>query len=90
MQVQVWIVPWYREEDWAQWCSHCDLKGSYDGWVARTEAFAKQKDGLGYNVAKILIEPAQFLEWSRVHGRKTDHEARVAYAISIFRARPIN
>jgi len=85
--IRPWIITWYREQDWPAWCSACDFKGSYKDWLARAEAGAKQQERLGYNVAKVIIEPDKFIEWSRINGGKVNHEARTAYAASLFHGR---
>ena len=87
MNVRAWIIPWYRKQDWADWCSLCKFQGSFEDWLARAEAGAKQQESLGHNVAKVVIQPGEFSEWSRVTGSKIDHDARMAYAISVFDSR---
>jgi len=86
-KIKVWIIPWYREQDWANWISACKFDGSHKDWLTRAEAGVKAQESLGYNVAKVVIEPGKFIEWSSVNGGKIDHETRMTYAASIFHSR---
>ena len=58
MPVKVWVIPWYREQDWPEWCFICKFKGSHKEWVARAEAEAKVQESLGYNVGQIVSDTA--------------------------------
>src|ERR1700680_2963197 len=89
MPVKVWVIPWYREQDWSEWCFICKFKGSHKEWVARAEAEAKVQESLGYNVGQIVIEPHKLMKWSRINGGKIDNEARMTYAISLVDARNV-
>jgi len=80
-----WIIPWYRENDWAEWCSVCHFQGSFRNWLTRTKARARRQEQIGYRVAAVMIEPGKFVEWSRMNGDKIDHEARMDYAMALFR-----
>jgi hypothetical protein len=74
-------IAWIREEDWSRWCSIVCLKAEYQSWLGQTEANVKEREALGYNVVKIILDPDEFLEWSgyNVEGR-TDSMARAAFA----------
>ena len=86
-EIKALIIPWYREQDWADWVSVCKFNGRHKDWLTKAEAGAKNQEGLGYSVAKVVIEPGKFIEWSGVNGGKIDHEARMTYAISVFHSR---
>lgn len=83
MQVKVWVIAWYREQDWSDWCAVGKFTGGHKEWLARAEAGAKARERDGYSVAKVVIEPAKFIEWCRVNGREIDGDARTLYAISL-------
>jgi hypothetical protein len=74
-------IPWIREEDWSRWCSIIGLKAEYQSWLGQAETNVKEREALGYNVVKIILDPDEFLEWScyNVEG-KTDGMARAAFA----------
>lgn len=86
MAVRAWIIPWYRKQDWPRWAVLCQFLGSYEEWLGRAEAGAKRYERLGYNVAKVVVDPEQFIEWSKRSGGKIDHEARIAFATLLFHA----
>ena len=87
MTLKPWVVAWYREQDWPAWCGDYHFSGTYQDWLKRAEAGAKQSEAQGYAVAKVVIEPDKFLEWSRSSGSRLDGEARTAYAIWLFHDR---
>ena len=74
-------IPWIREEDWPRWCSIIGLIAEYQSWLGQAETNVKEREALGYNVMKVILDPDEFLEWSgyNVEGR-TDSMARAAFA----------
>ena len=74
-------IAWYRREDWPRWCEICtDMHPDYDHWLGwAEEAFEKYK-GLEKRLVKVIIEPGEFLEWSRINGGTVDTKARSAFA----------
>ncbi len=88
MKVRGWAIPWYREEDWARWRAICpDFQPDYKKWLELAEAGFKQQQALGHFPEKVVLDPDEFLEWSRVQHRRRDGQARSMYAISILAAR---
>lgn len=88
MQIRGWAVTWYRKEDWPKWRALCpDFAPDYDKWLQRAEAGFKDHQDRGNFPEKIVIDPNEFLIWSRTHGGKIDGQARSAYAVSILAAR---
>lgn len=87
MQVRAWIIPWYRQQDWPRWVTVCEFKGSFEEWLARAEAGAKHYESLGYNVAKVVLDPEKFVEWSKGHGGIVDANARLLCATTVFHER---
>src|SRR2546426_11458667 len=74
-------IPWIREEDWPRWCSIICLKAEFRFWLGQAETNVKEREALGYNVVKVMLDPDEFLEWSgyNVEG-KTHSMARAAFA----------
>jgi hypothetical protein len=87
MNIKGWVIPWYREQDWPEWCSLCKFKGSHKDWLSRAEADAKAHESLGRTVVKVVIEPRKFLEWCRTHRGEGISEERMIYAILLADAR---
>jgi hypothetical protein len=87
MMDKVWVIPWYREQDWPEWRSLCDFEGSHKEWLARAEAGTRQPERLGWTVARVIIEPQKFLAWSRTRRGMVESDDRMAYALSICAAR---
>ena len=73
-------IAWFRKEDWLQWCKICpDFQPNYDHWLNRAEMAFKQYEAFGQRLQKMVIEPDEFLEWSRINGGKVDSPARSAF-----------
>jgi hypothetical protein len=88
MQIRGWAIPWYRKEDWSQWRAICNFATDYDKWLQRAQAGFKEHQVRGNFPEKVVIDPDEFVEWSRVHGGKIPSDARRAtYAVSILVAR---
>ena len=88
MNSMVWVTPWYREQDWPEWCRLCNFEGSHDAWLARAEAGTREQQRAGLSVARVVIEPQKFLEWRNTHrGRVAPDAERMVYAISVLDAR---
>lgn len=74
-------IAWFRKEDWQRWCEICpDFQPDYNHWLRRAEAKFQELQALGKRLQKVVIEPAEFLEWSRVNGGKIDTYARAEFA----------
>ena len=85
MQVRGWPIAWYRKEDWPRWRAICPDFAA-DKWLQRAEAGFKQHQDSSHFPEKVVIDPDEFMEWSRVHGREVNGQARSAYAASIIAA----
>jgi hypothetical protein len=64
-----------------------DFAANYEDWLARAEAGFKDHQARGHFPERIVIDPDEFLQWSRMNGGKTDSAARSAYATSILASR---
>ena len=74
-------IPWIREEDWSRWCSIIGLKAKYQSWLGQSEINVKQCEASGYSMVKVIMDPDEFLEWSRTNVEgKIDSMARAAFA----------
>ena len=74
-------IAWFKKEDWQRWCAiDPDFQPDYQHWLSRAEGAFKQYEDLGKHVLKVIIEPDEFLEWSRINGGKVNGQARSAFA----------
>jgi hypothetical protein len=74
-------LAWYRKEDWPRWCEICpDFQPDYQYWLRWAESALKKYEGLGQRLVKVVIQPEEFLDWSRINGGKIDTNARSAFA----------
>ena len=78
-------VAWFRKEDWTRWRSiDPDFEPDYDYWLSRAESAMRQTS---QPLHKVIIDPDQFLEWSRANGGKIDTKARATYAAIVLSER---
>ena len=64
-------LAWFRQEDWPQWCAmDPDFQPDYQHWLRRMDALFEKQKAAGVTVVKVVIEPAEFLKWSKAHDRK--------------------
>lgn len=74
-------LAWLREEDWPRWLAiDPNFQPDYQHWLRRMEAALKHYEGQGKRVVKVIVDPDEFLEWSRVNGGKVDSGARATFA----------
>jgi len=74
-------IAWYRREDWPRWREICtDMHPDYDHWLGWAESAFEKYEGLGKRLVKVIIEPEEFLDWSRINGGAIDTHARGAFA----------
>lgn len=76
-------VAWLRKEDWQQWrelCPDLKIQADHDFWLYKAESIFKQYEAVGHRIQKVIIEPAEFLEWSRINGTGVDTNARAGFA----------
>lgn len=73
-------VSWFRQEDWPQWCElDPDFQPDHAHWLRRMDAlFAQQPPGVTF--VKVVIEPAEFMRWSKANGRGVGTLERAAFA----------
>jgi hypothetical protein len=74
-------VAWFHKEDWPRWLAiDPNFQPDYDHWLKRTETAIAELQKSGTLAEKIVIDPDEFLEWSRCNGGKIDSQARSFYA----------
>ena len=81
MILKTLAISWFRREDWARWRAiDPDFQPDYSHWLLRAElAFERHQSPL-YVLEKVIIDPDEFLAWSRLNGGKVDTQARAAFA----------
>jgi hypothetical protein len=70
-----------RKEDWPRWLSiDPDFQPDYDHWRKRIDVAIKEMRQRGTLVEEVVIDPDEFLEWSRSNGGKVNAPARATFA----------
>jgi len=82
-------VAWMREEDWPRWLAiDPDFQPDYGKWLAKTEAAFKSFEAQGHKLEKIVLDPDDFLAWSREFaGGEVNSNARSKYAALMLHGR---
>ena len=81
MNINTMAVTWFRKEDWPRWLAiDPDFDPSYENWLKKSERAMVDHSDPRYVLEKVMVDPDDFLEWSRVNGGKTDTHARAAFA----------
>ena len=82
MNIKTLAVTWFREEDWPRWRAiDPDFQPDYDHWLEKSELAMVDYDDPRYVLEKVMVDPDEFFEWSRVNtGGSVDQQARAAYA----------
>ena len=82
MNLKTLAVTWFRREDWPRWLAIDPVfQPEYNHWLKKSEQVMVDYNDPSYVLEKVMIDPDEFLEWSRVNaGGKVDQHARAAYA----------
>lgn len=73
-------ISWFREEDWPRWLAiDPDFQPDYQHWLRRSEEMFQCYQAEGVPIEKVIMDPDEFLTWSRATGKGVDHAARAAY-----------
>lgn len=74
----------FHRDDWPKWCYiDSTLKTEYGTWERHTEASGQRCKDEGVRAEPVVIEPEEFLEWSRKHrAGDISTEARDTFACS--------
>ena len=82
MNIKTMAVTWFRKEDWPRWLAiDPDFQPDYDRWLKQSEQAMADYDDPRYVLEKVMVDPDEFLEWSRVNaGGKVGQSARTQYA----------
>jgi len=81
MKMQGLGVAWFREDDWPRWLAmDANFQPDYQHWLRRMNAVFTDLQAKGVPVVKVVLDPAEFLEWSSANGRGVGTGARAAFA----------
>ncbi len=85
MNIKTMAVTWFRKEDWPRWLAiDPDFQPNYDHWLKRSEQAMAEYNDPRYVLEKVLVDPDEFLEWSRVNaGGKVGQKERADYAAMV-------
>lgn len=77
-------ITWYRAEDYDAILrimsdSH-QFPDRFDVWLAKAEAFEKDRASHGYVVVRAVIDPKTFTDWCRSRNLNVDAKARMHFA----------
>ena len=74
--------PSIAEEDWPRWLAiDPDFDPDYENWLRKSERAMKEHADQPYVLEKVMVDPDEFLEWSRMNvGGKVGQSARGQYA----------
>ena len=77
-------IAWLRKEDWPRWLAiDPDFPPDHDRWLRRMEELFAQFKEHGTPFKKIVIDPGEFLEWSRANGGEVDFKTRGKFAAAL-------
>ncbi len=82
MNLKTLAVTCFRREDWPRWLAiDPDFQPDYDHWLKNSEQAMADYDDTQYVLEKVMVDPDEFLEWSRVNaGGEVGQSARAQYA----------
>ena len=73
-------IAWFREGDWRRWQVVDSQLPGYAAWLSKIEEAIKGLEQRGHSVAKVIVDPDEFLAWCQANRRHIDRDARNAYA----------
>jgi len=89
MKMQGLGVAWFREDDFPRWRSiDPNFQPDHQHWLQRMEEVFTRYQAASLPVIRVIIEPNQFLEWSRANDAGVGTEARAAFVAC--KARPLD
>ena len=82
MNLKTVAVTWFRKEDWPRWLAiDPDFQPDYDHWLRKSKQTMADYNDPRYVLEKVMVDPDEFLEWSRVNaGGEVGQSARAQYA----------
>ncbi len=82
MNLKTLAVTWFRKGDWPRWLAmDSDFDPDYDHWLKKSEQAMAEYNDPRYMLEKVMVDPDEFLEWSRVNaGGEVGQHARAHYA----------
>ena len=81
MNIKTLAVTWFRKEDWPRWLAiDPEFQPDYDHWLKRSEQAMVDHADPRHVLEKVMVDPDEFLEWSRVNaGGEVGQHARAEY-----------
>ncbi len=77
-------VPWYRPERYAElralFADQDEFPPTWERWRRRAQYGIGMLERGGFQVYRVPVEPAEFLDWCASHDLTPDSRARVMYA----------
>ena len=82
MNIKTMAVTWFRKEDWPRWLAiDPGFDPDYENWLKKSEQAMVDYNDPRYVLEKIMVDPDEFLEFSRVNtGGEVGQHARAQYA----------
>lgn len=75
-------LAWMRKEDWPRWLEiDPEFQPDYAHWLARMNAASAQLTAQGVPVMKVIVDPDEFLAWSRENGQGIGSTDRASFAV---------
>jgi hypothetical protein len=85
--VRATIVPWYREEHYAQVCKimtdRARFPKSYNEWLDRARHKVEALKIQGHSVERVYLDPIAFRNWCERKRRKCNSISRQEFAAAI-------
>ena len=73
-------ISWVRKEDWPRWLEiDSQFQPDYQHWLRRNEAAFTKYQAAGVPIIKVLVDPDEFLAWSRDNGGGVGSDDRAAF-----------
>ena len=81
MNLKTLAVTWFRREDWPRWLAiDPEFDPDYDNWLKKSERALLEHADPRIVLEKVMVNPDEFLAWSRMNGGDIGTRARAAYA----------
>jgi hypothetical protein len=85
--VRATVVPWYREEDYAEirkiMSDGARFPETFQEWLDRSNRAFESLQTQGHTVERVYIDPDAFADWCERRGLELDTRARQEFAATI-------
>ena len=81
------VLPWFRRDDYETMCRLVpdapDLMShaSFEEWELQANKEVARLEGLGFHVAKAIVEPTKFVEWCKASKERHDYLSLTGFAM---------